>query len=981
MSLHSQISDILADKKRSLIEAYLDIQQLSEQEYGPDTVVVMEVGSFFEVYGVDNDEMTLGKPKEVAELLNLQLTRKNKTIAENSVKNPLLAGFPLAAFERYMARLVQEEKYTIVMVRQKGVPPKVDRYLDRVLSPGVNFEYAVGNDDNYLTSVVVDEAGGKYSVGYAAIDVTTGKSVAMEMHSTSEDETFALDELFRTLQAHRTTEILLTPLRPEIEIEHVSHYLHIHDDVMTRIREERASNTYQNELFGKVFDIQSQLQPVEVLNLERQPLASEALALLVDFVIGHEMELVQKLQKPTLLDTQKELYLGNNPLTQLNIISQIKGETSVLEYIDFTTTSIGKRLLKERIVHPITDAVELQKRYELAEGVAPKTQEIRRVLKNVYDIERIQRRIALARLHPFELNFLYDTLQAAQELYAVLPEKELKALEAAELQPRIQECLKTIESTVDLDRSAKYSNYSLGPSFFQKGVNAELDELVKQQTTYETQLEAIREKMLEVLQSITEKDERDFIHIKQLDKDGHYISITKSRFLLMEDTLRKEFISLDDQVYAFNDFHFKKQTGNVKVTATIIDELSEHIVSLQQKICGVVKDVFTQKLEDFHAQYGELIGAVSYTLAQVDVAASTARLVEERRFVKPEIVEVEEGENFLELEAVRHPLVEAREENGIYVPNNILLGSNAYASQECTDWLLNGEDSRGMLLYGINASGKSSLMKSIGISVLLAQAGLYVPATRMRYAVFNELFTRINAADDFQRGLSSFGVEMMELRNIFNRCSPRSLVLGDEISHGTETLSAIAIVSAAILKLSQARAQFVFTTHLHQLNTIEQLENVEGVASVHMAVSYDAEKDAVIFNRTLQEGSGSSIYGLEFAQSLHMDDTFIQTAIDIRKELTNDVDELKRLTRQETSKYNKDVLLTNCHVCEEAVEDTHHINPQHTADENGNIGHIHKDHKYNLIPLCKSCHNKAHKGEITIKGYIMTSKGLELEVE
>ena len=298
-----------------------------------------------------------------------------------------------------------------------------------------------------------------------------------------------------------------------------------------------------------------------------------------------------------------------------------------------------------------------------------------------------------------------------------------------------------------------------------------------------------------------------------------------------------------------------------------------------------------------------------------------------------------------------------------------------HAIQECTT-----EDIRGILVYGINSSGKSSLMKSIGVAVVLAQAGFFVPAKHMRFTLFTELFTRIVAQDNFEKGLSSFAVEMMELKNIFNRATKKSLILGDEISHGTETLSAIAIVSATIERLTEIGSLFVFTTHLHQLSNLLSLKKQSSVACVHLAVHYEKETDTLIFDRTLQAGSGNSIYGLEFAQSLHMDQRFLKQAMHIRKELANDFDALERLTKKERSAYNKNVYLTACAICENPVDDTHHIEHQQYANQYGFIGHIPKDHKYNLIPICKACHHDIHDGKIEVTGFEMTSKGLQLKI-
>jgi DNA mismatch repair protein MutS len=350
-------------------------------------------------------------------------------------------------------------------------------------------------------------------------------------------------------------------------------------------------------------------------------------------------------------------------------------------------------------------------------------------------------------------------------------------------------------------------------------------------------------------------------------------------------------------------------------------------------------------------------------------------------------VQNEDNNNFLELIDLRHPIIENNQEIGLYVPNDIILGDlslvdkdykNNVIVQNSTYNNINDNKMHGVLLYGINSSGKSSLMKSIGISVVLAQAGFFVPAKAMRFCLFDSLFTRISGADNISKGLSSFAVEMLELKNIFNRATANSLILGDEISHSTETSSGVSIVASAILKLSKLQSIFIFATHLHQLPELEEIEKLKNIICLHLSVMYEDDEDKLIFDRKLKYGSGSSVYGLEFAKSLHMDKEFLDTANAIRKRITDDYNTVERLTHQKSSKYNKDLYISTCAICGAKVDDVHHIKEQKNSDEKGFIGHINQNHKFNLIPLCKKHHKMVHDGKIIINGFVTTSKGLEL---
>ena len=254
--LVDKITEILSQKKKLLTEVYFDLQLHFEEKYGKDALVLMEIGTFFEVYEVNNDEMKVGKAKEIAELLNIQLTRKSKAVLENSVSNPLLAGVPAVSLDRYLSRLIDTKKYTIIVVKQKGEMPNIKRYVSNIISPGTNFEYLNEPSENNIVSLLIDENVGIYSVGYAAIDVSTGKTICNEIHSTRDDKTYALDEAFNLLQTYSTSEVIITLDSKEIDKEWLVHYLEL-ESLHYSVNTKRFKISFQNELFTRVFDINS----------------------------------------------------------------------------------------------------------------------------------------------------------------------------------------------------------------------------------------------------------------------------------------------------------------------------------------------------------------------------------------------------------------------------------------------------------------------------------------------------------------------------------------------------------------------------------------------------------------------------------------------------------------------------------------------------------------------------------------------------
>jgi len=973
----SDVSSILENKDKLLTQSYFELQRFFEEKYGKDTVVFMEIGTFFEVYEINNDDEQVGKAKEIAELLNIQLTKKNKNIIENSDKNPLLAGVPAVSFERYLNRLISEQKYTVIVVKQKGTPPKISRYISQIVSPGTNFDHIVDNDDNYIVSLLIDKHKDIYTVGYSAIDVTTGKTWLYESHGTSEDPSYALDEVFNLLNIYRTSEVVVTFLDGVQDQRHVMQYLEIAEHYHYSVNNQRPRIEFQNNLFREVYQIRSLLSAIEHLDLERSPMITESLAILIHFVIEHDIHIVQKLDMPNIIDNRRFMYLGNSALEQMGIISKDKKEFTLLKMLDKSATSIGRRLLKERLLNPIMEREELERRYNLIDKVSSHTRYLDEMMRGVYDLQRLSRRLNLGRLHPFEMNHIYDSILSVKELMQYVKKHKIQKTPFHESE--LDEFVRDISKSIDLDISRRFTNATVDENFLMSGVDESIDTLVKENSTMLIAFEDIMNNIENLLKNNNANSSNKLVSLGLLEKEGYYISLSKNRFSMIEDAFKKD--------EKFTDFSVKKLTNSVKITSSFTDKLSDNIMKNRRKIIVHVKDRYINLQSIYERRYALLFDRVISYISDLDVAVSSSKVAQLYKHSRPMIVDVESDENFMQIMQLRHPLIEIQERGGIYVPNDIVMGNRKYMDLPHPKTVMlevgvhDGHDINGVLLYGINSSGKSSLMKSIGIATLMAQSGFFVSAAVMKFSLFDSLFTRIVSKDNLSKGLSTFAVEMLELKNIFNRATVRSLILGDEISHGTETLSGVAIVSSAIIKLAKLRSLFLFATHLHQLSTMKEITTLDNVVDLHLSVEYDEEKDTLLFNRILQVGSGSSIYGLEFARSLHMDHEFLDTANKIRKRLASDFDELELLVKKKTSKYNKDLYITKCVICGAMAEDVHHINHKSLADSSGFIGHFHKDAKHNLVPLCKEHHKEIHDGKIRVDGFMMTSNGLELKFE
>lgn len=967
-----EIGALLQDKSKLLSETYFELQSACEAVYGPDTLVIIEVGSFFEVYEVNNPSMKIGKAKEVAEFLNIQLTRKNKTILENSIQNPLLAGVPTVSIERYLSRLVQSKKYTIVLVRQQGEPPHIRRYISNIISPGTNFDYIAEASENYIASLLIDQNNGVYSVGYAAIDVGTGKTLINEIHGTREDKTYALDEVFTLLQSYQTSEAVVTFCAGDIDTEEVERYLEIKNHHRTVRNEKRLRIDYQNELFGRIYQIRSLLSPIEYLDLERYPYASESLSILINVIIDHDPAIIEKMNRPIFLGTARYMYMGNNAAEQLGIISRDADEMTLLKLIDKTSTAMGKRLLRERLLNPICDPKLLEERYDLIDKMRENIAQLETKLKEVYDLERILRRLKLGKLHPYELAYFYASLSAAESLF-----EDARRLKIGYDQASADECklcASELRRIFNIESCAKFRRDQIDENLFNVGIDPSIDALEALQSHNESKLEAI----IAHIDTFFETGNGGYAQVGWLESEGYHLQMTRNRYVSVEEALHNSFFTVEGKHHFFRDFQVRKLKTTVKLSSSLLDELSIENAGAKSRMLAQVKERYREHLEGIEKRFAHAIEHLISFLALVDVSLSGAKCATHYRYVRPALVASPKA--FIETVGLRHPLIESREENGIFIPNDLFLGAaeshefGEHTTIECSG----GEDVKGVLLYGINSSGKSSLMKSIGLSVVMAQAGFYVPCAMMRFAPVDKLLTRIVSKDNLYKGLSTFAVEMLELRNIFNRATENTLILGDEISHGTETESALAIVASAILKLRDIGSLFIFATHLHQLSSLGEIEKAREIVLLHLGVYYDEASDKLVYDRKLKSGSGSTLYGLEFAKSLHMDDVFIQRAYEIRGRISDTSGEISQLKRGKKSRYNNKLFLTKCALCDESVDEVHHIVPQANADECGSIGHFGMNHRYNLIPLCAKHHRLVHEGKIAIHGFVMSEDGLRL---
>jgi DNA mismatch repair protein MutS len=443
--------------------------------------------------------------------------------------------------------------------------------------------------------------------------------------------------------------------------------------------------------------------------------------------------------------------------------------------------------------------------------------------------------------------------------------------------------------------------------------------------------------------------------VENNNRDGYYLTITKKRY---ENALKIK----RDLMNSFEKKLLSSSSTTYKLTNPVIVKESNAIAEYSQQISTLVLKHYKEFVLGFGNAVANTYDLIVKYLVRVDIAANSAKNAFDYCYKRPIIGTGTAGAaSFIEATNMRHPIIERIQDDFQYVGNNISLNQN------------------GILLYGINASGKSSFMKAVGLNIIMAQAGMFVAASSFIYYPYHSIFTRISGLDNIYKGMSSFTVEMTELRNILRRCNKNSLVIGDEICCGTEFISAVSIVASGIDTLIEKGASFIFASHLHELTKLKSIKANISKSKLfvkHIRITFD-ENNNIIYDRVIQEGQGSNNYGIDVCRTLDMPRDFMKNAELNRKEI---IGINSNIINKKSSRYNSKIIIDMCNICNKnKAEETHHIIYQQTADKDGFINNMyHKNAKHNLVAICGECHNKEHSGKIKIECWVSSSKGRKL---
>lgn len=940
----------------SLIKEYLRLSKEAITKYGPKTFLLMQVGAFYECYGEINDRANIDEFCRTCELA-----------CANKAPGVIMAGFRDYSLDKYLNRL-QEAGYTAV-VHSQHAQIKEERALSGIYSPGTFFTSESAALSNCVACICIERMRTKNVIGMANIDVFTGRSSVFEAETEVMHTPTTYDELERFISSHTPSEVILifqNFSQKEVDdlinftgITNCARLVHRIDATSNDAAQKSKKQVYQREIMARFFGS----VPLEITTYE---FATHALTYLLNFVHEHNPQLVQRINEPVFENCTDRMVLANHTLKQLNIIDDDNGIksgagkcSSVYKLLNNCMTPMGARRFRTRLLNPSFCVSKIQREYDVTEHLLNGNYDVdawRPQLARLKDLEKLNRLIMMRKCTPQMVHAFHSNLGVIQLLHSAIDSPIELYLNAGPIFDMCSRFRKHLETTLDIEKCVNVGADMGECNFVRVGFHAGLDTLRAQNESAIKTLHELRNYLdsLILCGEKTRSSASDVVKIHETDKGSISLQATKRRTKLLADQIKQQkldqvCIGPNKRLFSLLALTFPTATSaNNEITSPQLDELCRSIIVSNQKIKEVVGQIyadFVDKLCDWDPVLQKLI----HFTTTMDVLQNQCYIAKRYKFCKP-VIAVDDAANsksFFDARDLRHCLIERLNEDETYVANDVALGL----------------DKDGMLIYGTNAVGKTSLIRAIGIAIIMAQAGLYVPCSSLRFRPYTTIFTRILGNDNLFKGLSTFQVEMSELRVILRMATSNSLILGDELCSGTEMDSAIAIFVAGLAHLHKVGCTYLFATHMHEINGYDEVRSLSRMCMKHLTVLYDKAKDALVYGRKLADGPGASMYGLEVCKAMHLPNDFLEFANAVRLRHRARPCDLGILSF-EPSHFNARKLKGVCERCAvELAQEVHHLLPQKDADSQNYIGHVPKNHVANLMALCTRCHDEVHKVE------------------
>jgi len=929
----------------AMFETYVRLYKHYVTHYGPSTAIFLLVGSFYELYDI-RDKVGEGQTSfdRATTIMGIQKVPKGE--------NLWCAGFKDASLHKF-ATMLTRENWTVVVVDQvkdeKGSVSSRD--VARMLSPGTHIENT-GADSFYTAGLWLQKEWNSVAppcFAAAAVDLTTGALHTYEGEATGQTE-WSSDSLLHFFQVHQPKELVVwwrghsldqpteTFLRRTLGIP--TALIHVRQALDQGALEKAI---VREDLLQRCFKPKSLLPMRSILGITNLPLTERALSSLLLFVEDHYSAAIDMLRLPIAWSPEHSVYLGNHALTQLNMITA-REEDSVLGIFMKTYTPMGRRAMRRRLLYPITQPAALETLYTEIDWCldAVSKESILGSMRQIGDLSRLHRRLTVGTVNAADVTSLDMSYALSTRILTDTDDGPLSTFRQSA--DRFAEAREAFAAVFDIEKALKPQDdmFCLTAAAGPKTAVVEA-EITAARTTIDT--------IHRELSAWVGIEKGSF----RLEEKEASIVVAASK-TVSKEVERALKVGQPPPSLKGIQVHAKKSSSSLEIPG--VNAQYNKILGLRIALAAAVKEELPVAC-DCLTPYTDVWDALEAWICKVDMSFTIARVSKERGFVRPELVAQEAAS--VNIRGLRHPLIEAQQTRTEYVKHDVQLSTE------------------GWLVYGMNASGKSSLMKAVGIATILAQTGCFVPATSFSYTPFRSLFTRILNTDNLWAGLSSFAVEMTELAEILRRADPWSLVLGDEVCSGTESMSAMSLVGASLEHLSKRRARFIFATHLHGLQEIPAVAALP-LKVWHLQVRFDPKTQRLTYDRTLHPGAGSSLYGLEVAKAMAIPFEVLESAHAIRKALVGTA------TEQEAplSEWNGAVQRRVCAVCgSEKVRDleAHHVEARATAVGGRLADGSDMNSMRNLTVLCQICHDKVHAGTLEVGPTRQTSEGPVLDVK
>ncbi|OYD93815.1 DNA mismatch repair protein MutS [Nostoc sp. 'Peltigera membranacea cyanobiont' 210A] len=833
------ISDHLQVDRSKLSQMYLHYVETKDKY--PHAVLLYRVGDFFECYFQD--------AVKLAQELELVLTSKQA----GEQGRVAMSGVPHHAWERYATMLV-EKGYAVVICDQvedasEAAGRLVRREVTRILTPGTLLEEGMlkSSRNNYLAAVVI--AVNHWGLAYA--DISTGEFLTTQGSD--------LEHLTQELMRLQPSEVLVPTnapdlgslLRPGETSPHLPECLPPSFCYSLRSQLPFSQGEARPRLLQK-FKVRS----LEGLGCDHLPLAVRAAGGLLEYLEDTQKENPVTLQRLRSYTVTDYLIVDNQTRRNLEITQTVRDGTfhgSLLWALDKTSTAMGGRALRRWLLQPLLDIKGIRARQDTIQELmenTPLRQDLRHLLRQIYDLERLTGRAGSGTANARDLVALADSLSRLPELSNLVIETRSPFLKALQKVPSVLEELAQklhahlVESPPILIKEGGLIRPSVNPLLDERKATVEADQ------QWIANLEV---------------DERAKTGISTLKVGfnktfGYYISISRTKA---------------DQVPA-NYIRKQTLTNEERYITPDLKEREARILTARDDLNQLEYEIFTALREEV-AQEAEVIRNLSRAVAAADVLCGLAELAVHQGYCRPEMLSGRE----INIVDGRHPVVEQSLPAGFFVPNSTQLGSEETNHRGAEDAEEKEEKEESfpapdlIILTGPNASGKSCYLRQVGLIQLMAQIGSFVPARFARLGICDRIFTRVGAVDDLATGQSTFMVEMNETANILNHATSRSLVLLDEIGRGTATFDGLSIAWAVAEYIAvDIRSRTIFATHYHELNELASI--IPNVANYQVTVK--ELPDQIIFLHQVQQGGADKSYGIEAGRLAGLPAVVIQRA-------------------------------------------------------------------------------------------------------